>query len=237
MASIHLRRRFLRAVLLLVGTLFVLGGLLADLVRPGWPGFGMGQWLLVSAGGWLCLAGIAAGRVSGWDLAAVGAILPVVVTLNGSFLGEALFVELPYKAEPNRNHVNAALSILQYTTEEATVGVIQAGIIPCYTSRPAVDFLGRSDSYIAHLPASLDGGPSWYGMSSVPGHNKYDLAYSIGRRLPTYVEGFVWGSQDLTYVFEAEYVEVSLPGPDPAFRRGDPAVLWDRIPPGKLIIP
>jgi hypothetical protein len=34
-------------------------------------------------------------------------------------------------------------------------------------------------------------------MRSVPGHNKYDLDYSIKLRRPTFVEGFVWGSQSV----------------------------------------
>jgi hypothetical protein len=61
--------------------------------------------------------------------------------------------------------------------------------------------------------------------------------YSILERQPTYVEAFRWGSQDLTDVFEEFYVEVSAPGPDPAFRLGDPAVRWDLIPPDKLLYP
>ena len=75
------------------------------------------------------------------------------------------------------------------------------------------------------------------GSYSRPGHNKYDLKYSILDRKPTYVEGFRWGSQDFSHVFEDLYVEVSLLGPDPAFLRGDPAVRWDIIPPDKLLFP
>jgi hypothetical protein len=74
-------------------------------------------------------------------------------------------------------------------------------------------------------------------MTSVPGHNKYDLEYSIHQRLPTYVEDFSWGAQDLSYVFRELYVEISLPGPDPAFRLGDPAVRWDEIPAEKILFP
>jgi hypothetical protein len=236
-ASLRLSRPLLRACLILLGAGLMLAGLFADYLRPGSPGFGAIQLLLVLVGSLLCYAGLTPRRASGSGLPAVGVLLLLFITLNASFLREAIFLDLPYKAEANRNHVNAALSILQYTTPAATVGVIQAGIIPYYTSRYAVDFLGKNDPYIASLPANLHGGPSWYGMSSVPGHNKYDLEYSIHQRLPTYVESFVWGAQNLTYVFEAEYVEVSLPGPDPAFRRGDPTVLWDQIPLNKLIFP
>ena len=83
----------------------------------------------------------------------------------------------------------------------------------------------------------MSGSVAWSGMSSVPGHNKYDLEYSILERRPTYVERFNWGSEDLTPILRNLYVEVSLPGPDPAFLRGDPAVRWDIIPPDKLLLP
>jgi hypothetical protein len=225
----------LRLVMVISGSGLILVGFLADNLRPGYPGFGLAQLTLVVGGG--TLLGLAALGASGTVLVAFSTTLLLLVTINSRFIPEALFLELPYKAVPNRDHLNVALSILQFTTEDASVGVIQAGIIPYYTSRYAVDFLGKNDPYIAGLPVDLQGGPAWYGMSSVPGHNKYDLEYSIHQQLPTFVESFTWGSQDLTYVFEAEYVEVSLPGPDPAFRRGDPTVRWDQIPPDKLFFP
>lgn len=225
----------LRVVMVISGSGLILAAFLADYIRPGWPGFGLAQISLVVVGG--TLLGLVGLGAHGAVLVAFSTTFLLLAIINNRFIPEALFLELPYKAVPNRDHVNVALSILQFTTEDASVGVIQAGIIPYYTSRYAVDFLGKNDPYIANLPIDLKGGPSWYGMTSVPGHNKYDLEYSIHQRLPTFVESFAWSSQDLTYVFEAEYVEVSLPGPDPAFRRRDPTVRWDLIPPDKLIFP
>jgi hypothetical protein len=225
----------LRAVMVIAGSCLMLVGFLADQLKLGYPGFGLAQLSLVVAG--LTLLSLVRLGGKGLVVVAFSITFLLLATLNHRFIREIFFLEVPYKWEANRNHVNAALTILQFTSEDASVGVIQAGIIPYYTSRYAVDFLGKNDPYIANLPINLDGGPSWYGMSSVPGHNKYDLEYSINQRQPTYVESFIWGSQDLTYVYEAEYVEVSLPGPDPAFRRGDPAVRWALIPPDKLLFP
>ena len=222
---------------ILAGACLVLAGVFADSLRPGNPGFGMTQLYLVVCGSLLGLGAVAARRVPAATLLAFSTTFLLLINLNTRFLREALLVELPYKADANRNHVNASITINQFTTQAATVGMIHAGIIPYYTSRYAVDFLGKNDPYIASLPANIQGAPSWFGMSSVPGHNKYDLEYSIRQRLPTYVEGFVWGSQDLTDVFRSLYVEVSLPGPDPAFRRGDPAVRWQDIPSEKLLYP
>jgi hypothetical protein len=225
----------MRALIVVSGSGLILAGVFADRLRLGYPGFGLAQLSLVVAG--LTILGLVRLGSRGVVVVAFSITFLLLATINRRFIPEISFLEVPYKWEANRSHVNVALSILQFTTEDASVGVIQAGIIPYYTSRYTVDFLGKNDPYIASLPINLEGGPSWYGMSSVPGHNKYDLEYSIHQRLPTYVESFAWSSQDLTYVYESDYVEVSLPGPDPAFRRGDPTVLWDKIPPEKLLFP
>ena len=224
-----------RVIMIISGFGLILAAFLADYLRPGSPGFGVLQLSMVVVG--VTLLGLVVLSSSRAVLVVFSATFLLLATMSSRFIPEALFLEMPYKTEANRDHVNAALSILQFTTEDASVGVIQAGIIPYYTSRYAVDFLGKNDPYIAGLPINLQGGPAWYGMNSVPGHNKYDLEYSIHQLLPTYVEGFTWGSQNLTHIFESEYVEVSLPGPDPAFRRGDPTVRWDLIPPDKIIFP
>ena len=71
------------------------------------------------------------------------------------------------------------MALNEITTSDASVGVLAAGVIPYYTGLRATDFLGRTDKYIASLPADLSGAVGWNGMYSVPGHNKYDLAYSI----------------------------------------------------------
>jgi hypothetical protein len=80
--------------------------------------------------------------------------------------------------------VNAAVALDQVATREASVGVLAAGVIPYYTGLRATDFLGRTDPYIAHLPADLSGAVAWNGMFSVPGH-KDDLRYSIEMLQPT----------------------------------------------------
>jgi len=61
-----------------------------------------------------------------------------------------------------------------------------------------VDFLGKCDPRVARLPPDTTGAISWSGLRSVPGHNKYDLRYSILQRRPTYVAGLKWGRQDVT---------------------------------------
>jgi len=224
-------RLSLSRVVGLVAVILVVGGLLADIVRSGSSGFGFAQRYLLGGGILLAFAATIMREQPIRHLVGFGVALSVLVSLNRAFLQEAVLFRLADGVEKHRDHVNVSLSINEFTTEAASVGVFWAGIIPYYTSRYAIDFLGRNDPYIASLPAHVTG------LSSRPGHNKYDLEYSILDRKPTYVEGFRWGSQDLSYVFEDLYVEISAPGPDPAFLRGDPAVRWDIIPPDKLLYP
>jgi len=105
-------------------------------------------------------------------LALIGLLL-----VNARFLPEALFLIKPYTVESNKINVNTAIALNELTTSDSSVGVYWAGSIPYFTNRKAIDFLGKSDRYIAKLPPDLSGKISWNGMKSVPGHNKYDLKY------------------------------------------------------------
>lgn len=122
-----------------------------------------------------------------------------VLVINSPFLREILFIDRPYQVLENEENLNDALAIMEVTEDNtASVGVFWAGTIPFYTGYYAIDFLGKSDPYIASLKPDVSGAVGWGGMNSVPGHNKYDLDYSIKQKKPTYVQGFVWGKQDLT---------------------------------------
>jgi hypothetical protein len=68
-------------------------------------------------------------------------------------------------------------------------------------------------------------------MNSVPGHNKYDLRYSIVNLQPTYVQGFRWGRQDLSQWARANYDSVSHKGVPLWLRRGSGDVRWDLVRP------
>jgi hypothetical protein len=164
-----------------------------------------------------------------------GQILIALLTLIGllsanvRFLAEISFLKKPYQTESNRVNVNTAIVLSQLTTSDATVGVYWAGSIPFFTNRKAIDFLGKSDRYIAQLPPDVSGSIAWSGMSSVPGHNKYDLNYSIKTLEPTYVQGFQWGTQDLSEWADTNYVKVEYNDVSLFLLKDSPAVLWDKI--------
>ena len=64
----------------------------------------------------------------------------------------------------------AGLAIAENSNQTATVGVMAAGMVPYFSERYCYDLLGKSDSYIARLPARPN--------LSV-GHNKFDILYSL----------------------------------------------------------
>jgi hypothetical protein len=127
---------------------------------------------------------------------------------DARFLREMSLQELPFDQPAAHKHIETAIAINAVTKEKATIGVFWAGTLPYYVDRTAIDFLGKSDPHIASLPPDTSGVIAWDGMDSVPGHNKYDLTYSIQTLLPTYVDDLRWGGQDLTEWGSQHYVRV-----------------------------
>jgi len=132
-----------------------------------------------------------------------------------------------------RRNIETALVLNTILKPGATTGVFHAGAIPYYTDFQAVDFLGKCDRKIAQLKPHLgDGAPQWAGMRSVPGHNKYDLAYSIGALSPTFVQGFFWWDDNFSEYVKENYVGIPVPfrthftGPWLFLRRNSPYVDW-----------
>ena len=146
------------------------------------------------------------------------------------FYREATLFDRPYQSQQNKANVNVAIAINNLTSEDATVGVFWAGAIPYYTGRRAVDFLGKSDSYIAHLPVFIKRSGDWSDSASVPGHNKFDLNYSIKSLQPTFVQAFVWRQQDLTEWAATRYASVEYyKGVLIYLLKDSPYVYWDKI--------
>jgi hypothetical protein len=147
----------------------------------------------------------------------------VVAASSGLVLASLILTDLPFlfdmavrgptsAAIANRVNTNTAIAIDALTSPGASVGVIWAGTLPYYADRYGVDFLGKSDAHIARLNADITGAVSWGGMISVPGHNKYDLEYSIVKLRPTYTQGYSWGYQTVKPWVVANYVRVEYQG-------------------------
>jgi hypothetical protein len=159
-------------------------------------------------------------------------VLGVLWPANYRSLPEIAMLQEPADVNYNVNRVNLALVIEQLTTPDATVGVFAAGVIPYYSGRPAIDFLGKSDRRIARLsPDFYDLPKEGYleGMIYTPGHNKHDLEYSIKEMRPTYVYQFSWAKQDILDWAQSEYVMVVYKGVPVNFLDGSRDVRWDDI--------
>lgn len=76
-----------------------------------------------------------------------------------------------------------ALALRGQTSPTMTVAVNWAGAIPYFSHRPAVDILGKSDRFVARLPAH---------RPFVPGHSKWDYAYSFGKLRPDVIAQEPW---------------------------------------------
>ncbi len=78
-------------------------------------------------------------------------------------------------------------------------------------------------------------------MISVPGHNKYDLNYSIVEQRPTYIQYYSWGDQTVFKWATENYVQVEyrgLLGVKTIFlQKNSPLVCWDACKTKYKIIP
>jgi arabinofuranosyltransferase len=159
----------------------------------------------------------------------VACTVSALLSVNLRFVPEIALLRKGYMTENNRENVNTALVLNRLTTEAATVAVLFAGTMPYYLDREAIDLLGKSDRYIAHLPPDLSGSVSWSGMTSVPGHNKYDLDHSIKALRPTYAQILEWGHDNVAQWAAGHYVQVRSQGVTLWLLRDSSAVRWDVV--------
>jgi len=152
-----------------------------------------------------------------------------VTRLNEPFAGE-YWSGSPYQVNYNEINVRRALVLDRLLDKDAKIAVLFAGTVPYFTGRYGIDLLGKCDRHVARLPPDLSGHVSWHGMSSVPGHNKYDLEYSLVTLRPDYVEVSSWGNQTLTAEERAQFQDVTIDGIGLTLRKGSPHVNWAAVP-------
>ncbi len=148
---------------------------------------------------------------------------------NARFIREFLLIDLAYQNNYAQAHVETAIAINELTDENATIGVFWGGTLPYYVNRVAIDFLGKSDKYIASLPPDVSGQSAGFGMNSIPGHNKHDLTYSIQTLLPTYVEEFDYGTEKLSGWAQDHYVRVKYNNVKLFLLKDSPNVNWEKV--------
>jgi hypothetical protein len=170
------------------------------------------------------LTPVGRGRVA--QCLALVILLPAIWFANERFWDEASLQKRPYTVVDNRENVNKAIALNELLDQEASVGVFWGGAIPYYTGRRAVDFLGKSDHYIARVQPDIFGE---CGGWCIPGHNKYDLDYSIVQLRPTYVEALAFAHDDLRTWGARYYVEVVYKGSTLYLLKDSQSVFWSKL--------
>jgi arabinofuranosyltransferase len=158
-------------------------------------------------------------------------ILLVVKTVSPYWKNMTLLQKID--DQPNNMHnTNVAIAINAVTKPDAKIAVFWAGAIPYYADRFAIDFLGKSDKHIAELYPNIPSKVIWFQQTTLPGHNKYDLRYSMETLKPTYIQRYYWGSQNLRAYAIRNYVRFEYQIGENKItlmlRMNDPNVYWDK---------
>ncbi|MBN1231813.1 MAG: hypothetical protein JXA60_00465 [Candidatus Coatesbacteria bacterium] len=148
---------------------------------------------------------------------------------NSNFLKEIIFKSYIFCLVEQTAKLNKAIVLKEITTEKATIGIIWLGAISYYSERYAIDYLGKIDKRIAHLKPDLTSRTSWAGVKTKPGHNKYDLNYSLKERKPTFTTIKKLGDADLTQWVSENYEEVYYKGVSLVLRKDAKEVVWEKI--------
>ena len=226
--------------MILLSGLLLATAFLVDAVGLSDAGFGEEQRLLVLASiGLLIIAFLTEFRkgsqptikLTNERIVLLGLFMLVILFANRKFWPELTFSKPPLLVDSNLESTNRAIALLEITREDASVGVIAAGVLPYFSGRRAVDFLGKMDKHIASLPADVSGGSARGSILAWPGHNKYDLEYSILELRPTYVQKFFWGGQNLTEVASELYEKVEYEGVILHLLKGSQSVYWEKFLP------
>jgi hypothetical protein len=130
-------------------------------------------------------------REFAWAMAgsAVGTVVLLNLATNDSLRGVAL-LDPPMAVADNAKKVATARFLRAITRPTATVAVVWAGAEPYFMGRQTIDLLGKNDRVIARRPMRLP--PDTVSSLTaytffLPGHLKWDYAYSIGQLRPDVV--------------------------------------------------
>ncbi len=163
------------------------------------------------------------------------AVILAIVGMNAPTAGEALLLAPPFQADLAREMIVRAGLIETYTGPDASVAVTCAGILPYFADRRPIDLLGKCDPVIAHEASRVPADFAHIG-EFIPGHTKYDYAYSVGEMKPDVIVQ-VWGGgrDDMAAYLRSAYIPYRIAAADAPegypfwFRRGSPNVRWDAL--------
>ena len=163
----------------------------------------------------------------------VGLVIFSLVNFNALLsptdLRRWLLVAPPLFTAGNEEYAKEGVILNEITRPGARLAVIAAGSIPYFSDRYALDLLGKSDAYIAHLKPNLQ--PGLAGLVDYrPGHDKWDYDYTIGKLKPDVII-HLWGDTSMIRAqLDSEYVWVEIEGYPFYLLKDSPYIQWDRVP-------
>jgi hypothetical protein len=105
----------------------------------------------------------------------------------------------------NKANTERAFALQKLLGPNGRIALLWAGATAYYSGQPAIDMLGKCDRHVARMPPDLSGAVAWAGMTSVPGHNKSDLNYSLEVLRADYTEALDWGSDHVDPKLRAKF--------------------------------
>jgi arabinofuranosyltransferase len=141
---------------------------------------------------------------------------------NQPFSDELLLRKPAFQVKLNQRMVPAGVELSLYADPKASVAVMAAGTVPYYSGLRGVDVLGKSDRTIARLHKDRHG-------TVTPGHDKYDLYYSIEKLRPDVIYDALRWSRYHPGIFEFVAEHYVRRG---SFwlRRDSRQIRWERVP-------
>jgi hypothetical protein len=126
--------------------------------------------------------------------------------------------------------VEHASIVRELINDNGSIAVTSAGCLPYFADRKIVDVLGKVDNVIAKKPmrtATAGNNPYTYFL---PGHLKWDYAYSYGELKPDLIV-HVWRnpSEAEPYLKQYEKMYVGAPNEFWFLRKGSPNVYWAKL--------
>jgi len=167
-------------------------------------------------------------RLLSSDAALAAALLASLLSFDGmtdpNRLLQLVLIRHPPNVEQNAAMVRLALVIRGMTRSSARVAVEWAGAIPYFSECQAIDLLGKNDAVISHERMRLRGLRDF--RDFMPGHNKWDLDYSVGVLQPDLIS-------QLRLVPPAArasaYERIRVGGFEMLARRGSTNIDWEKV--------
>ncbi|MBN1231812.1 MAG: hypothetical protein JXA60_00460 [Candidatus Coatesbacteria bacterium] len=171
-------------------------------------------------------------RLRKWqlDILIHAAFVISIFMLNKNYIKEALLRETIISYEDNTRNVRRAVAINEIMTMDAKLGLTWIGVLPYYSERYTIDFLGRTDRRIARLMPDISGKYGFKGMNSIPGYNKIDMDYSLLKLKPDFAT-LGWGRHDFRKMAKDHYIPIIYKLTLLYVKKESPNILWDKIKP------